>query len=110
MQDALREENRNAWRPFVGVLRRPPPRHDLDRLRVPVLDHQQLSQADRYDALERSAIYRVLRCGVTRSSTGLGRVPRRFDPLAAPTAPSSRCSPKVLQSLLGHSDVLVTSV
>jgi hypothetical protein len=56
LQDALREEHRNAWRPLVGILKRPPPRRDLDRLGVPFLDRQQPSQADRYGALERSAI------------------------------------------------------
>ena len=38
-----------------------PSRRDLDRLGVPFSDHQQQPQADCYGALERSAIYKVLR-------------------------------------------------
>ena len=56
LQDALQAEHQEAWRPLVGILKRPPPRRKIDRLGVPFLDREAPSQADRYGALERSAI------------------------------------------------------
>lgn len=122
LQDALRSEHQEAWRPLVGILKRPPPRRDLDRLGVPFLDHQQPSQADRYGALERSAIYKVLRRffrDVAVAAAARDGAPGSADFLNASThwlrhtfanSAVKQMQPQVLQSLLGHSDLRVTSV
>lgn len=122
LQDALRTEHREAWRPLVGILKRPPPRRDLDRLGVPFLDREQPSQADRYGALERSAIYKALRRffrEVAVAAAARDGAPGSADFLNASThwlrhtfanAAVKQMQPQVLQSLLGHSDLRVTSV
>ena len=122
LQDALRSEHQEAWRPLVGILKRPPPRRDLDRLGVPFIDHQQPSQADRYGALERSAIYKVLRRffrDVAVAAAARDGAPGSADFLNASThwlrhtfanSAVRQMQPQVLQSLLGHSDLRVTSV
>jgi integrase len=115
-------EHQEAWRPLVGILKRPPPRRDLDRLGVPFLDHQQPSQADRYGALERSAIYKALRRffrDVAVAAAARDGAPGSADFLNASThwlrhtfanSAVKQMQPQVLQSLLGHSDLRVTSV
>ena len=122
LQDALRTEHREAWRPLVGILKRPPPRRDLDRLGVPFLDREQPSQADRYGALERSAIYKALRRffrEVAVAAAARDGAPGSADFLNASThwlrhtfanSAVKQMQPQVLQSLLGHSDLRVTSV
>jgi hypothetical protein len=35
LQDTLRAEHLQGWRPLIGILRRPPPRRDLDARGVP---------------------------------------------------------------------------
>jgi site-specific recombinase XerD len=122
LQEALRAEHRQGWRPLIGILKSPPPRRELDARGVPFVDRERPAQADRYGALERSAIYGLLRrffrdvanAAVTREG-------------APPAAEFTRASthwlrhtfaneaikqmqPQVLQSLLGHSDLRVTSV
>jgi integrase len=122
LQDTLRDEHRNAWRPVVGILKRPPPRRGLDRLGLPFLDREQPSQADRYGALERSAIYKVLRRFFREVAIAAGSrdgAPASADFLRASTHwlrhtfannAVKQMPPQVLQSLLGHSDLRVTSV
>jgi site-specific recombinase XerD len=122
LQDALRAEHLQAWRPLIGILRRPPPRRDLDARGVPFVDREQPAQADRYGALERSAIYGLLRrffrdvanAAATREGT-----PPAAEFLKASThwlrhtfanEAIKQMQPQVLQSLLGHSDLRVTSV
>jgi integrase len=122
LQDALRAEHQQAWRPLVGILKRPPPRRNLDRLGVPFLDRELPSQADRYGALERSAIYKALRRffrEVAVAAAARDGAPGSADFLNASThwlrhtfanSAVKQMQPQVLQSLLGHSDLRVTSV
>ena len=121
-QDALQAERREAWRPLVGILKRPPPRRKLDALGLPLLDRQQSSQADRYGALERSAIYKLLRRffrEVAVAAAARDGAPGSAEFLSASTHwlrhtfannAVKKMQPQVLQSLLGHSDLRVTSV
>ncbi len=122
LQGALRAEHQQAWRPLVGILKRPPPRRNLDRLGVPFLDRELPSQADRYGALERSAIYKALRRffrEVAVAAAARDGTPGSADFLNASThwlrhtfanSAVKQMQPQVLQSLLGHSDLRVTSV
>ncbi|WP_310463074.1 phage integrase family protein [Sphaerotilus sp.] len=122
LQDALRAEHLQAWRPLIGILRRPPPRRDLDARGVPFVDREQPSQADRYGALERSAIYRLLRrffTDVANAAATREGAPPAAEFLKASThwlrhtfanEAIKQMQPQVLQSLLGHSDLRVTSV
>ena len=99
-----------------------PSRRDLDRLGVPFLDHQQPPQADCYGALERSAIYKVLRRffrEVTVAAASREVAPGSAEFLSASThwlrhtfanSAVKQMQPQVLQSLPGHSDLRVTSV
>jgi site-specific recombinase XerD len=122
LQDALRTEHLQAWRPLIGILRRPPPRRDLDALGVPFVDRERPAQADRYGALERSAIYRLLRRffrDVANAAATREGAPPAAEFLKASThwlrhtfanEAIKQMQPQVLQSLLGHSDLRVTSV
>ncbi|MGL4188095.1 MAG: phage integrase family protein [Sphaerotilus sulfidivorans] len=122
LQDALRAEHLQAWRPLIGILRRPPPRRNLDALGVPFVDRERPAQADRYGALERSAIYGLLR-RFFRDVANAAATREGAPPAAEFTRASThwlrhtfaneaikQMQPQVLQSLLGHSDLRVTSV
>lgn len=122
LQDALRTEHLQGWRPLIGILRRPPPRRDLDALGVPFVDRERPAQADRYGALERSAIYGLLR-RFFRDVANAAATREGAPPAAEFTRASThwlrhtfaneaikQMQPQVLQSLLGHSDLRVTSV
>ena len=122
LQDALRAEHLQAWRPLIGILRRPPPRRDLDARGVPFVDREHPAQADRYGALERSAIYGLLR-RFFRDVANAAATREGAPPAAEFTRASThwlrhtfaneaikQMQPQVLQSLLGHSDLRVTSV
>lgn len=115
------EDDAEGWRPLVGILRRPPPRRMLDALGVGMRDPAP-AQADRYGALERSALYQSLRrffARVARAAAGREGAP----PPATFGAVSTHwlrhtfannavrhMPPQVLQALLGHADLRVTSV
>ena len=122
LQDALRAEHLQAWRPLIGILRRPPPRRDMDARGVPFVDRERPAQADRYGALERSAIYGLLR-RFFRDVANEAATREGAPPAAEFTRASThwlrhtfaneaikQMQPQVLQSLLGHSDLRVTSV
>jgi site-specific recombinase XerD len=122
LAEALAREALHAWRPLVGILRRPPPRRKLDHLGVAFVDRAASSQADRFGALERSAIYKLLRrffrdaavAAASRrdapdASEFLGASTHWLRHTFANTA-VKQMQPQVLQSLLGHSDLRVTSV
>jgi len=122
LQDALRAEHLQGWRPLIGILRRPPPRRDLDARGVPFVDRERPAQADRYGALERSAIYGLLR-RFFRDVANAAATREGVPPAAEFTRASThwlrhtfaneaikQMQPQVLQSLLGHSDLRVTSV
>ena len=122
LQDALRAEHLQAWRPLIGILRQPPPRRDLDARGVPFVDRERPAQADRYGALERSAIYGLLR-RFFRDVANAAATREGAPPAAEFTRASThwlrhtfaneaikQMQPQVLQSLLGHSDLRVTSV
>jgi site-specific recombinase XerD len=122
LQGALRAEHLQAWRPLIGILRRPPPRRDLDARGVPFVDRECPAQADRYGALERSAIYGLLRRffrDVANAAATREGAPPAAEFLKASThwlrhtfanEAIKQMQPQVLQSLLGHSDLRVTSV
>ncbi|MBS0305766.1 MAG: tyrosine-type recombinase/integrase [Proteobacteria bacterium] len=119
--DEVRGEPRDAWRPLVGILRRPPPRRDLDPLGVPFVDRERPSQADRYGALERSGIYKLLRRffrDVAHAAASRDGAPDPGGFLSASTHwlrhtfarnVVGQVQPQVLQRLLGHSDLRLTS-
>lgn len=110
-----------GWRPLVGILRRPPPRRTLDERGVGVPDPAP-AQADRYGALERSALYQSLRRFFRHVAHEAARR-RGAPPPEAFAAVSTHwlrhtfannavrhMPPQVLQSLMGHADLRVTSV
>lgn len=122
LADALEREALHAWRPLVGILRRPPPRRRLDHLGVAFVDRAASSQADRFGALERSAIYKLLRRFFRDAAVAAAArrdAPEATEFLGASThwlrhtfanTAVKQMQPQVLQSLLGHSDLRVTSV
>ena len=119
---ALEREAKQAWRPLIGILRRPPPRRKLDHLGVAFVDREESTQADRFGALERSAIYKLLRRffrEVAIAAASRSDAPEVTEFLRASThwlrhtfanTAVKQMQPQVLQSLLGHSDLRVTSV
>lgn len=110
-----------GWRPLVGILKRPPPRRTLDALGVGRPDPAP-AQADRYGALERSALYQSLRRFfrlVAREAAMQEGAPPPAEFEAVSTHwlrhtfannAIRHMQPQVLQALLGHADLRVTSV
>ena len=98
------------------------PRRKLDRLGVAFVDRKESTQADRFGALERSAIYKLLRRFFRDAATAAASrrdAPDATEFLGASThwlrhtfanTAVKQMQPQVLQSLLGHSDLRVTSV
>ena len=94
----------------------------MDARGVPFVDRERPAQADRYGALERSAIYGLLR-RFFRDVANEAATREGAPPAAEFTRASThwlrhtfaneaikQMQPQVLQSLLGHSDLRVTSV
>lgn len=118
--DAPSQAAVQAWRPLVGILKRPPPQRVITGDGTPAVDRQQSTQADRYGALERSAIYKLLRRFFV--SAAQEAEARQDAPSAAEFRKASthwlrhtfagkaiaQMQPQVLQSLLGHSHLRVT--
>ncbi|WP_162520746.1 phage integrase family protein [Pseudaquabacterium pictum] len=108
------QDDPQAWRPLLGILRRPPPRRGLDALGLPVVDRAQPTQADRHGALERSAIDKLLRRffhGVAREAAARAGAPAAEAFLAASShwlrhsfahRAAQQLSPPLLQQVLGH--------
>ena len=121
LAQALRTEMEAEWEPLIGIIRRPPPRRRLDSLGIPFKDSAS-AQADRFGALEPSALYQSLRRffkEVAREAAAREDAPPAGDFLRVSThwlrhtfanAAIKEMQPQVLQSLLGHSDLRVTSV
>ena len=110
-----------AWRPLLGILRRPPPRRTLDARGLPMVDRSQSTQADHHGALERSAIDKLLRRffhSVAREAAARAGAP---DAAAFRTASSHwlrhsfahraalQLPPPLLQQVLGHASPQVTA-
>ena len=118
---ALQADHVERWRPLVGILREPPPRRVIDALGIAQTTPAPW-QADRFGALERSALYQSLRRFFRRVAKVAAT--REGAPSPGPFLEASthwlrhtfangaveHMRIQDVQAVLGHSDLRVTSV
>lgn len=121
LAEIARRSRDDGLRPLIGALRRPPPQRRLDELGLPVRDEVG-RHADRYGALERSALYQSLRRffrDVAREAARREDAPDAGEFLRVSThwlrhtfanGAIRHMPPQVVQALMGHADLRVTSV
>jgi hypothetical protein len=121
LAELTRRSRDDGLRPLIGALRRPPPQRRLDERGLPVRD-EVARHADRYGALERSALYQSLRRffrDVAREAARREGAPDAGEFLRVSThwlrhtfanGAIRHMQPQVVQALMGHADLRVTSV
>lgn len=120
------DTDESGMRPLVGALRPPPARWRLDGLGAPVLAHDAVALADRFGALDPTALYQSLK-RLFRRAADHARL--RGDPVDqadahalqqasthwlrhffANTLAADNVLPAAMQKLLGHADLKTTSI
>jgi site-specific recombinase XerD len=123
--DAI-DADESGMRPLVGALRPPPARWRLDELGVPVLAHDAVALADRFGALDPTALYQSLKRMFRRAADVVrlrGDLVDQADAHAlqqasthwlrhffANTLATDHVLPAAMQKLLGHADLKTTSI
>ena len=116
----------SGMRPLVGALRAPPARWRLDEQGMPVLAHDAATLADRFGALDPTALYQSLK-RLFRRAAELARLRGDLVDQAdaqalqrasthwlrhffANTLAADNVLPAAMQKLLGHADLKTTSI